>query len=84
MSEELLRMEPDEALERLADALTICKLYKHTYFDKKSQLSQYFKETPVVEWDFKPSLVFTRLDRLVSQLQLTEVRTISDNQISKI
>ena len=66
-------MEPDEGLEKLVDALKVCNLYKQTYFDKKSQLSQYFKDTPVVEWDFKPSLVFARLDRFIGHLKQVAV-----------
>ena len=66
-------MEPDEGLERLADALKICGLFKNLFFEKKAQLSKYFKEQPVVEWDFKSSLVFARMDVFTNQMKLIEV-----------
>lgn len=66
-------MEPDEGLEKLEDALKICRLFKSLYFEKKGQLSNYFKEQPVVEWEFKSSLIFTRMDLLINQMKLIEV-----------
>lgn len=74
VSEEIIRMEPDEGLEKLRDALKICSLFKSLYFEKKSQLSSYFKELPVVEWNFKSSLVFTRMDMFTNQMKLIEVK----------
>ena len=66
-------MEPDDGLERLADALKVCRHFKHLFFEKKAQLSKYFKEEPVAEWDFKSSLIFARMDVLISQMKLIEV-----------
>ena len=66
-------MEPDEGLEKLRDALKICAHFKKLYFEKKSQLSVYFKEQPVVEWNFKSSLIFTRMDIFINQMRLIEV-----------
>ena len=66
-------MEPDEGLEKLTEADKICKLYSRTFYDRKVNLAHYFKERPVVEWDFKPSLVFFRLDILLKQLKQSEV-----------
>ena len=74
VSEEIIRMEPDEGLEKLGDALKICAHFKKLYFEKKSQLSVYFKEQPVVEWNFKSSLIFTRMDLFINQMRLIEVR----------
>ena len=73
MTDEILRMEPDDGLEKLADALKICQLYRDMYFTKRSGLQAYFKELAVVEWDFQPSLIFTRLDRFIEQLKMMEV-----------
>ena len=67
-------MEPEEGIERLQDALKICQCYQDTYHDRRSHLAQYFKERPVVEWDFQPGLVFARLERLMEQMCLIEVR----------
>ena len=66
-------MEPDEGLEKVGDALKICGHFKSLYFEKKSQLSKYFKEQPVVEWNFKSSLIFTRMDMFINQMKLIEV-----------
>ena len=68
-------MEPDEGLEKLGDALKICTHFKKLYFEK-SQLSVYFKEHPVVEWNFKSSLIFTRMDMFINQMRLIEVRLL--------
>ena len=66
-------MEADEGLEKLADTLKICSLYRDTYFVKKAGLATYFKEKPVIEWDFQPRLIFSRLDSFISQLKMIEV-----------
>lgn len=66
-------MEPDEGLEKLAGAIKVCCLYRDTYFTKKSALRPYFKDKPVVEWEFQSNLVFSRIDRLIDQLKLIEV-----------
>lgn len=66
-------MEPDEGLERLADALKICGQFKNLFFEKKAGLSKYFGEQPVVEWDFKSSLIFARMDILIKHMKLIEV-----------
>lgn len=66
-------MEPDEGLEKLEDALKVCCLYRDTFFAKKHSLNPYFKEKPVVEWDFKPSLIFSRVDRFIDQLKMIKV-----------
>ena len=73
VSEEILRMEPDEGLEKLRSALKICDCYRDTYQDRRTHLSEYFKEGPVVEWDFQPSLVFARMDRMANQLKIIQV-----------
>ena len=75
VSEEIIRMEPDDGLERLADALKICGWFKHLFFEKRAQLSKYFKEEPIVEWDFKSNLIFARMDVFISQMKLIEVAT---------
>lgn len=73
VSEEILRMEPDEGLEKLADALKVCYLYRDTFFAKKVVLQPYFKEKSVVEWDFDPNLIFSRFNRFIDQLKMIEV-----------
>ncbi len=68
-------MEPDEGLEKLRDALKICKGYVSTYHDRRSHLGEYFKgEEAVVGWEFQPTMVFARMDRLINQLGMIQVR----------
>jgi dynein heavy chain len=70
-------MEPDEGLEKVADALKICCLFRDTFFVKKAGLQPYFKDKPIVEWEFQSSLIFSRMDRFVDQLRLIEVRGLA-------
>ena len=67
-------MEPDEGLEKLQLAFHICGKYRENYEDRRAHLADYFKDQPVVEWDFESSLVFARVDRLTGQLRLIKVR----------
>ena len=76
VTDEILRMEPDEGLERLQMAFHVCGKYRENYEDRRAHLADYFKEEPVAEWDFESSLIFTRVDRLINQLRLIEVRHI--------
>jgi len=55
-------MEPEEGLEKVQDALRVCQSYQATYHDRRTNLGQYFKQGPTVEWQFRPTLVFARLD----------------------
>ena len=66
-------MEPDEGLEKMKLALKLCAYFKSLYFEKRGQLCSYFKEQPVVEWNFKSSLIFTRMDMFINQMKLIEV-----------
>ncbi len=66
-------MEPDEGLEKIADALKIVDLYRKIFYEKKNGLASYFKDSPVVEWDFPPEFVFSRIDNLVARLKMIEV-----------
>lgn len=66
-------MEPDEGLEKLANCIKICSLYRDMYFKKRAELQKYFKDKPVVEWQFQPSLIFSRVDRFIEQLKMIEV-----------
>lgn len=69
-------MEPDEGLEKLANALKICCLYRDTFLAKKAGLQPYFKDRQVVEWNFQPSLIFSRIDRFIDQMKLIKVRKL--------
>lgn len=66
-------MDPDEGLEKIGDALKLMDLYRKTFNEKKNGLITYFKDSPVVEWDFPPEFVFSRIDNLISRLRMIEV-----------
>ena len=70
-------MEPEEGIEKVTDALKTCKLYQDTYHSHRNKLMTYFKEEPVVEWDFESSLLFTRLNKFTYRLEIIEVGTVS-------
>ena len=72
VSEEVLRMDADEGLEKLRDAFRVLQCYKTTYHERKGRLAQYFGDRPVVLWEFQPQLVFSRLDKMIAQLRLIE------------
>ena len=75
VTEEILRLEPEEGLEKVGEAIRVCRSYKDIYHDHRSNLASYFKgEQPVVTWEFQSSLVFSRFDRYVGQLSIVEVR----------
>ena len=67
-------MEPEEGLEKVQDALRVCQSYQANYHDRRTNLGQYFKQSPTVEWQFRPTLVFARLDRCMEQLSFIKVR----------
>ena len=67
-------MEPDEALEKLADATKMCKVFVNVFNDRRKSLASYFKEGPIVEWDFQSSIVFTRFDKFMSKLKQLQAR----------
>jgi len=67
-------MEPEEGLEKVQDALRVCQSYQATYHDRRTNLGQYFKQGPTVEWQFRPTLVFARLDMCMEQLSFIKVR----------
>ena len=70
-------MEPDEALEKLADATKMCKVFVNVFNDRRKNLASYFKEGAVVEWDFQSSIVFTRFDKFMSKLKQLQVRKLN-------
>ena len=75
VTDEILHNEPEEGLEKLQDAMKVCRSYKVSYTDRRDMLSTYFKdpEVPMVEWSFQPAIVFSRLDMFLQQLATIEV-----------
>ena len=75
VTDEILHNEPEEGLEKLQDAMKVCRSYKVSYTDRRDMLSTYFKdpEVPMVEWSFQPAIIFSRLDMFIQQLATIEV-----------
>ena len=74
LSEELIRMEPEDGIEKVVDTLKTCRLYKETYYTSKESLKTYFKDEPVVEWQFESNLIFSRIEKLIKKLETIDVR----------
>ena len=73
LSDEVIRMEPDEGLEKVQDTLKVCKLFKETFMEKRKSIASYFKDVPPVEWEFQSSLVFDRFDHFVERVGTVQV-----------
>ena len=73
VTDEILRMEAEEGLEKIQEALKVCSHYVKTYHAYKTKLPQYFKEKPVLKWEFQSSMIFSLFDRFVNQLKIVEV-----------
>lgn len=73
--EEIFRNEPDEAKEKVSEALRVCRLYRQLYDNRKSHLADYYKDRPDAEvrlWDFDSKLVFARYMTFLSRLATME------------
>lgn len=73
VTEEILKMEAEEGLEKIHDTLKICDLFVTSYFDHKNKMSYYFKEKTVLEWRFEPAMIFCNLNKFVNQLKIIQV-----------
>jgi dynein heavy chain len=68
VSEEIIKMEPDEGIEKINDALQMSEYYVECYHTHRSNLETYFRDDPVIGWNFHTNLVFGRLEKFVQQL----------------
>ena len=77
VTEEILRMEVEEGLERLNEALKVGKVYQDCFFQHKEKLQSYHvaDKPPVPDWNFDPVLVFARLQRFLQLLHTLKVYT---------
>ena len=73
LSDEVIKMEPDEGLEKVADAKKLCKTFKDCFAEKRKTISTYFKDSPPVEWEFQTDLIFQRFDRFMERVDTVEV-----------
>ncbi len=66
-------MEAEEGLEKIQDALKICDLYVSSYLNHKDKMSNYFKEKPVLNWNFESNMIFGNLNKFVNRLKVIQV-----------
>ena len=74
--DEIFRSEADEALEKITEALNVCRNFRRLYDQKKATLTDYYADLPdkeVRSWDFESKLIFTRFDLFVGRLATLEV-----------
>ena len=62
--EEIFKIDPQEAVDRLKMTLNICGTFKSYYFDYKSKTTH---ETPDNPWRFQNSAIFARLDSFLER-----------------
>ena len=73
-TEDLLRVEPEEGLEKVEDSIKVCNSFMNSYHVKKKDIRSMFKDgTPVVEWSFNDDLIFSRLKSYITRLSIIEV-----------
>ena len=73
LTDEVIKMEPEEGLEKVAEAKKLCKLFKECFEEKRKAIATYFKDSPPVEWEFQSDLIFQRFDRFVERVDTVEV-----------
>jgi len=84
--DEVLKLEPEEGLDKVTEAIKTCNHYKKVYFTKKDNISTYFKnpDIPSVPWGFGPDLIFSRLDNFVGRLSTIEVCMLAAGAVGMI
>ena len=74
ITDEILKTEAEEGYEKIQEALNVCKSYVDVYYNHKSRLKDFFKEKPVIEWDFQSSVVFGRFEQFRERLKIVQVK----------
>lgn len=76
VSEEIMHMEAEDALEKLRVAESVCRAYQASFFEHRRKLPSYTDSngSPAPEWNFDPLLVFSRLERFLQQIDTIQVR----------
>lgn len=73
-TEDLLRAEPEEGLEKVEDGIKVCRSFMECYHNKKTDIAKHFKaDMPVVEWSFNNELIFARLNVYLDRLCTVQV-----------
>ena len=75
ISEELLRMEVEESLERLSVVEYVCIAYQQCFLHYKDKLPSYqvTENCPIPDWKFNSFLIFTRLQRFLDRIDALQV-----------
>lgn len=68
-----MKAEAEEGIEKVQEALNVCKSYVDTYQSRKINLRDYFKEKSVIEWDFQSSVVFGHFEEFRERLKMIQV-----------
>ncbi|RDD42081.1 Dynein beta chain, ciliary [Trichoplax sp. H2] len=68
---ELFKGEIEETIGRVTKTINICRYYRQHFDETKANISKFFKGvgTNVREWEFSPTLIFTRYQKFVERLQ---------------
>ena len=67
--DEILGLEPAEAIEKIQLALKTCNAYISLFNQKRQNLKSYFKEgNGYIAWDFASDMIFSRLNRFIEKL----------------
>ena len=84
VGEEIFKMEPQEAVDKLKQTLKICGTFKSFYFDYKSKSVQECHDN---QWRFQNSALFARLDSFLERchdiLDLTQT-VLQFNKLERI
>eukprot|EP00232_Nephroselmis_pyriformis_P019075 CAMPEP_0182900652 /NCGR_PEP_ID=MMETSP0034_2-20130328/28990_1 /TAXON_ID=156128 /ORGANISM="Nephroselmis pyriformis, Strain CCMP717" /LENGTH=4527 /DNA_ID=CAMNT_0025034901 /DNA_START=131 /DNA_END=13711 /DNA_ORIENTATION=+ len=82
--DEIFKVEPHEAVEKLKTTLRVCGAFKSYYFDYKTKTTT---ETPDNPWRFQNSALFARLDSFLERchdiLDLTQT-VLQFNKLEKV
>ena len=75
ITEEIMRMEVEDSLERLNVVLNVCQSYQDCFFHHRDILQSYkvADASAVPDWNFDTILVFARLQRFLQHIKALRV-----------
>ncbi|XP_042303471.1 dynein axonemal heavy chain 9 [Sceloporus undulatus] len=72
-SEDLLKGEPEESLDKVEEAFDIFNYFKQMFEERRENLNTYFQPgQEVKKWDFPSVMVFSQLDNFLERLHVVE------------
>ncbi|KAG8443036.1 hypothetical protein GDO86_011741 [Hymenochirus boettgeri] len=67
--EDLLKGEPEEALEHIHNTLNVLQSFKNAFLTHRDNLESYYSDRKYFKfWDFRSEMVFARFDRYLERL----------------